>query len=92
MGQYYNDLIAAASGSGYGCYCPGKEMEGGDGGLLGGGLDAGLLAAGAAATFALYQVIVMLMMRRKKRSASIWKEGTDSMNLNLEWRLTEIVI
>ena len=66
MSKYYNDLLVAGSGSGYGgCYCPMKE--GGLGGGAGGLGDLGLLAAGAAAVFLLYQAITMAM--RKKREA-----------------------
>lgn len=74
MSKYFNDLIAAASGggsSGHGCYCPKGMDSGGDGagGLLG-GLDLGTLAAGAIATFILYQQIITLMMRRRKKRES----------------------
>ena len=62
MSNYYkNDLLAAGSGSGYGCYCP-KEDEGGL-------TDLGLLAAGAAAVFLLYQAITMMARRKKREDA-----------------------
>ena len=45
----YSDQLAAGSGSGYGsCYCPKAEEESNLS-------DLGLLAAGAAAVFLLYQ-------------------------------------
>ena len=69
MSKYLNDLIAAASGSGGGCYCPKDSSDDSGAGLLG-GLDLGTLAAGAIATFLLYQQIIMLMMRRRKKRES----------------------
>ena len=58
----YSDQLAAGSGSGYGsCYCPKAEEESNLS-------DLGLLAAGAAAVFLLYQAITMKAATRKKRS------------------------
>ena len=58
----YADQLAAGSGSGYGsCYCPKAEEESNLS-------DLGLLAAGAAAVFLLYQAITMKAATRKKRS------------------------
>ena len=56
----YSDQLAAGSGSGYGsCYCPKAEDESGLS-------DLGLLAAGAAAVFLLYQAITMKPARKKR--------------------------
>ena len=56
----YSDQLAAGSGSGYGsCYCPKAEEEGNLS-------DLGLLAAGAAAVFLLYQAITMKAARKKR--------------------------
>ena len=77
MSKYFNDLIAAASGSGGGCYCPKDSSDDSGAGLLG-GLDLGTLAAGAIATFLLYQQIIMLMMRRRKKRANLQAAPNDS--------------
>ena len=70
MSNYYKSLdqLAAGSGSGYGCYCPKDDSAGGLS-------DLGLLAAGAAAVFLLYQAITM-MTRRKKRDLFGGNYGT----------------
>lgn len=74
MSKYnYNDMLAAGSGSGYGCYCPKNDEQGGLG-------DLGLYAAGAAAVFLLYQAITM-MARRKKRSAETSTFGAGKLDL-----------
>ena len=76
----YADLQAAGSGSGYGgCYCP-KEEESDLS-------DLGLLAAGAATVFLLYQAITMMAAGggRKKRS-----EGTPQIKGDFGERIQDL--
>ena len=79
MYRSYADLQAAGSGSGYGgCYCP-KEEEGGG---LG---DLGLLAAGAAAVFLLYQAITMIPPPGRKRRSEPFRRNYGSEIEDFLW-------